>query len=207
MLPWVFKGPRVLTPRDGLYGWGWVSLTRNREIAGTPKRERERLELRVDVVVLLLREVACGESEWDVFSKCVAWAERRVLASRASWVSACAEVHAVLEPLLAFMDWSLLSADELERVSSLGVLRDGVLSERRRRGAELLEAYGCDGVRHCRARRWRWMQWPRCFSGAVPLRCDVVCSPDTADHHTRLHRTRYIAALTALPRGVFRAAG
>ena len=41
------QGPRVLTPRDGLYGWGWVSLTRNREIAGIPKREREeRLELR-----------------------------------------------------------------------------------------------------------------------------------------------------------------
>ena len=119
--------------------------------------------------------------EMRVLEQCVAWAERRVLSARASSVSACAEVHAVLEPLLTFVDWSLLSAAELERVSSLGVLRDGVLSERRRRGAELLEAYGCDGVRHCRARRWRW---PWSFSGAVPLRCDVVCGPDTTDHHT-----------------------
>ena len=137
--------------------------------------------------------------EMRVLEQCVALAERRVLSARALSVSACAEVHAVLEPVLSFVDWSLLSAVELERVSSLGVLRDGVLSERRRRGAELLEAYGCDGVRHCRARRWRW---PWSFSGAVPLRCDVVCSPDTTDHHTWA-----ITALTALPRGVFGAAG
>ena len=153
------------------------------------------LELRVDVVVLLLREVIDGGSEMRVFELCVAWAERRVL-------SAHAEVHVVLEPLLTFIDWSLLSAAEIERVSSLGVLRDGVLSERLQRGAELLEAYGCDGVRHCRARRWRWIQLPWSFSGAVPLRCDVVCGPDTTDHHTRP-----ITALTALPRGVFRSAG
>ena len=73
----------------------------------------------------------------------------------------------------------VLSAAELERVSSLGVLRGGVLSERWRRGAELLEAYGCDGVRHCRARRWRCIQWPWSLSAAVPLRCDVVCSRPT----------------------------
>ena len=145
------------------------------------------LELRVDVVVLLLSEVADGR-EMRVLEQCVAWAERRVLSARASSVSVSAEVQAVLEPFLTFVDWSLLSVAELECVSSLGVLRDGVLSERRRRGAELLEAYGCDGVRHCRAGG----DGVGCsglgpYSGAVPLRCDVVCGPDTTDHHASSH--------------------
>ena len=64
-------------------------------LPGAYGEREERLELRVDVVVLLLREVADGVGEMRVLEQCVAWAERRVLSARASSVSACAEVHAV----------------------------------------------------------------------------------------------------------------